>query len=196
MIHALCCTGVQRSSFDFSCCSVSCVAQQEALWCGSQSPPGCELVEGEPCSTHTHTHTHTHTSKISGGGFNKLLLCQMCLDEAQMVESAATKPAEMCQRLQATHRWCVTGTPVQRDLNGMHSTCCCVAFFLVTQVLTYMTCSLKVSGCFGCVHCLALSFMYIYSVYFCILMFFLFPLHNSWTTHILYKHITSSIGSP
>ena len=37
-----------------------------------------------------------------------------------MVESAVTKPAEMCLRLQAIHRWCVTGTPIQRDLGGRH----------------------------------------------------------------------------
>ena len=36
-----------------------------------------------------------------------------------MVESAATKPAEMCLRLKAVHRWCVTGTPIQRELSGM-----------------------------------------------------------------------------
>ena len=47
-----------------------------------------------------------------------LSLLQVCLDEAQMVESAVTKPAEMCLRLHTHHRWCVTGTPVQRDLNG------------------------------------------------------------------------------
>lgn len=35
-----------------------------------------------------------------------------------MVESAVTKPAEMCLRLQAVHRWCVTGTPIQKDLGG------------------------------------------------------------------------------
>ena len=47
-----------------------------------------------------------------------LSLLQVCLDEAQMVESAVTKPAELCLRLHTHHRWCVTGTPVQRDLNG------------------------------------------------------------------------------
>ena len=38
-----------------------------------------------------------------------------------MVESAVTKPAEMCLRLQAIHRWCVTGTPIQKDLGGRHA---------------------------------------------------------------------------
>ena len=89
-----------------------------------------------------------------------------------MVESAATKPAEMCQRLQATHRWCVTGTPVQRDLNGMYSTCYSVDFSLVTQALTYMYVYVFFEN-----HWLLLVYAFVLhypscSVYFCIVMFF------------------------
>ena len=36
-----------------------------------------------------------------------------------MVESKITMAAEMMQSLSAENRWCVTGTPVQKDLKGM-----------------------------------------------------------------------------
>lgn len=69
---------------------------------------------------------------------------QICLDEAQMVECTTTKvgvslvmslmcihtlrldlicilmqTAEMALRLSAVNRWCVTGTPIQRSIDGM-----------------------------------------------------------------------------
>jgi len=54
-----------------------------------------------------------------------LLLVQfwrLCLDEAQMVEGSATRAAEMARKFHTVHRWCVTGTPIQksiRDLDGL-----------------------------------------------------------------------------
>ena len=47
-----------------------------------------------------------------------VLTVQVCLDEAQMVENTTVKAAKMMQRVTAVNRWCVTGTPVHRDLRG------------------------------------------------------------------------------
>ncbi|XP_023551403.1 E3 ubiquitin-protein ligase SHPRH isoform X2 [Cucurbita pepo subsp. pepo] len=44
---------------------------------------------------------------------------RICLDEGQMVESNATAATEMASRLYASHRWCITGTPIQRKLEDL-----------------------------------------------------------------------------
>eukprot|EP00111_Clytia_hemisphaerica_P001175 TCONS_00003352-protein len=45
---------------------------------------------------------------------------RMAIDEAQMVEADNTKLAEMCLRISAVHRWCVTGTPFKRGMEDIY----------------------------------------------------------------------------
>lgn len=35
-----------------------------------------------------------------------------------MVECTSSKTAEMARRLEAVHRWAITGTPVQKSMHG------------------------------------------------------------------------------
>ncbi|GAB1606975.1 E3 ubiquitin-protein ligase SHPRH-like, partial [Argonauta hians] len=45
---------------------------------------------------------------------------RVCLDEAQMVECTTTKTAEMTARLTSINKWCVTGTPIQKNIDDLH----------------------------------------------------------------------------
>lgn len=49
---------------------------------------------------------------------------RVCLDEAQMVSSVVTKPAKLVAQLQATHRWGVTGTPIQKSIDDLYGLIC------------------------------------------------------------------------
>ncbi|CAL8087779.1 unnamed protein product [Orchesella dallaii] len=48
-----------------------------------------------------------------------VLWWRVCLDEAQMVEGIGTKMSIMAGKITATHRWCVTGTPVNKGLQDL-----------------------------------------------------------------------------
>jgi len=50
----------------------------------------------------------------------RLTFWRLCLDEAQLAESATAAAARLCRRLRGVHRWCVTGTPVSRGPEDLH----------------------------------------------------------------------------
>lgn len=51
---------------------------------------------------------------------------RVCLDEAQMVESANNNSARMVKLLPAQHRWAVTGTPLEKSIHDLYG----LLFFL------------------------------------------------------------------
>jgi E3 ubiquitin-protein ligase SHPRH len=49
----------------------------------------------------------------------QILWWRVCLDEAQMIESGVSNAATVARLIPRVLAWCITGTPVQRDLAGM-----------------------------------------------------------------------------
>lgn len=64
-----------------------------------------------------------HTTPVLPTPLLALKWWRVCMDEAQMVGTGTQKAAEMVVQIPAEHRWCVTGTPIQRkgavDLRGL-----------------------------------------------------------------------------
>lgn len=43
---------------------------------------------------------------------------RICLDEGQAIECVTSKVSEMTSCLESVHKWAMTGTPIQKSLNG------------------------------------------------------------------------------
>jgi SNF2 family DNA or RNA helicase len=46
---------------------------------------------------------------------------RVILDEAHYIKNSKTKKAEACFALKATHKWCITGTPIQNTIEDLYS---------------------------------------------------------------------------
>uniref|UniRef100_F1KQI8 E3 ubiquitin-protein ligase SHPRH n=1 Tax=Ascaris suum TaxID=6253 RepID=F1KQI8_ASCSU len=49
---------------------------------------------------------------------------RVCVDEAQVIESRTSVVSEMCWRLQAVNRWCITGTPITDSVDNLFGLLC------------------------------------------------------------------------
>ncbi|KAL6697558.1 SNF2 family N-terminal domain-containing protein [Trichoderma pleuroticola] len=49
---------------------------------------------------------------------------RVILDEAQCIKNHTTKTAKACHKLNATHRWCLTGTPMMNGVLELYSLLC------------------------------------------------------------------------
>ena len=59
---------------------------------------------------------------------------RVCIDEAQMVEGdGTTKLMQMALKIDAVHRWCVSGTPVQRSVEGILCVSCHYFLFFIKR---------------------------------------------------------------
>ena len=63
---------------------------------------------------------HEKRFKIRKSPLVQLDFWRVILDESQMIESTGSSPAEMALKLRTQHRWCVTGTPVQRGVGDLY----------------------------------------------------------------------------
>lgn len=46
---------------------------------------------------------------------------RVVLDEASMIRNYTTAKAHACFALVATHRWCLTGTPIENSVKDLYS---------------------------------------------------------------------------
>ncbi|KAI8048175.1 SNF2 family N-terminal domain-containing protein [Syncephalis plumigaleata] len=55
------------------------------------------------------------------GALFRTLWYRVVLDEAQNIKNASTRSAIACVNLKAKYRWCLTGTPIQNNLDELYS---------------------------------------------------------------------------
>lgn len=55
---------------------------------------------------------------IGGSPIVNMKWWRMCLDEAQVIENKVIV-SEMARRINAEHRWAVTGTPISKNMSGI-----------------------------------------------------------------------------
>ncbi|KAL7925886.1 SNF2 family N-terminal domain-containing protein [Trichoderma austrokoningii] len=55
---------------------------------------------------------------------SKSIFYRVILDEAQCIKNQHTKTAKACHKLRATHRWCLTGTPMMNGVGELFSLLC------------------------------------------------------------------------
>ncbi|KAL7972596.1 SNF2 family N-terminal domain-containing protein [Trichoderma sp. SZMC 28014] len=55
---------------------------------------------------------------------SKAVFYRVILDEAQCIKNQHTKTAKACHKLRATHRWCLTGTPMMNGVGELFSLLC------------------------------------------------------------------------
>lgn len=58
----------------------------------------------------------------------KLDWWRVCLDEAQMVHSGVTSAAQLVAQLPTTHRWAITGTPIDKSIDDLFGLFCFLNF--------------------------------------------------------------------
>lgn len=63
----------------------------------------------------------TFAIEMGDDAFARLFWWRVILDEAHEIRNAETKQAQACHRVEARHRFCMTGTPVQNDWRDIFS---------------------------------------------------------------------------
>ncbi|KAG9037341.1 DNA helicase rad5 [Tulasnella sp. JGI-2019a] len=69
----------------------------------------------------TLTSEHARVLKGSQSSFYEVEWLRVVLDEAHYIKSRHTKTAKACYALNASRRWCLTGTPIVNRLEDLHS---------------------------------------------------------------------------
>lgn len=86
---------------------------------------GAELKELEKytqdCGKAGNTPSQDHLMKICPFVGPKSMFYRVVLDEAQCIKNKNTQMAKACYRIQAEHRWCLSGTPMMNSVDELAS---------------------------------------------------------------------------